>query len=42
VARVEGQGALLIGREEVGAQGVSQHIKQVLDVIGAAQENKYY
>ena len=41
LARVEGQGALLVRREVVGAQGVSQRIKHKLNVIGAAKEKTY-
>ncbi len=41
LARVEGQGALLAWREVAGAQGVSQSIKHILNVISAAKEKTY-
>jgi hypothetical protein len=38
LARVQRQGALLARREEGGTEGVSQHIEQVLSIVGAAHE----
>ncbi len=34
---VEGQGAVLAGGEEGGAEGGGQHIQQLLPLVGAAQ-----
>ncbi|MFN9900890.1 MAG: hypothetical protein ACK55Z_19340 [bacterium] len=37
LARVKGQGALLARWEEGGAQGVSQHVQDILACVGAEE-----